>query len=448
MNHDDDLDRYFDRRRAGLTPEDVAAMEARLSRDDAFRTAYVARARMESDLATIHQRGAVFPTVRPPIRRRWPGWSVALAAAACLAVAILWLTRSARSETVAVLESSSHASWVSDFPSVPGSELGAGRMRLVEGTATLRFRSGVVATLEGPVDVRLISADRCELGDGAAKFEVPPGAEGFVVETSGGHAVDLGTSFVMRSRGGRAEFAVIEGEVRLHHRESGQTQTLMTGQRSAISAAGLEEPSAVAGERPLPVTPGTVRRSARRAVSVVRNNEPGFLEPQLLMVKLPATGESAGSERRALFEIESAGLDLDQLKIARLHLNVVPSGRGFSSVVGGDTLIAVYGLKGSANDDWTDDGLAWEDAPAWAPEGLAEDELVLLGKVRIEKGRTSGRLALETDALRDFLRQDHGARHGFLLVCETQADITLSLVHAFAAPGHPEAAGPSLEFRF
>jgi hypothetical protein len=70
----------------------------------------------------------------------------------------------------------------SEGPALAGGDiLGARRLLLRSGRATLAFLSGVTLTLEGPADVDLVAIDRVFCRRGRLRARVPEGAEGFVV---------------------------------------------------------------------------------------------------------------------------------------------------------------------------------------------------------------------------------------------------------------------------
>jgi hypothetical protein len=97
-------------------------------------------------------------------------------------------------------------------PSAEGDVLAARRLRLRSGRATLAFLSGVMLTLEGPVDVDLVSIDRVFCRRGRLRARVPKGAEGFVVASPGSAVVDMGTEFALNVEpDGRARVMVFEG---------------------------------------------------------------------------------------------------------------------------------------------------------------------------------------------------------------------------------------------
>jgi hypothetical protein len=90
--------------------------------------------------------------------------------------------------------------------------LAARRLRLRSGRATLAFLSGVTLTLEGPVDVDLVSIDRVFCRQGRLRARVPKGAEGFVIASPGSAVIDMGTEFALNVEAdGRSRVMVFEG---------------------------------------------------------------------------------------------------------------------------------------------------------------------------------------------------------------------------------------------
>src|SRR5262249_61748256 len=97
-------------------------------------------------------------------------------------------------------------------PPSRGEVLGARRLGLRSGRATLVFLSGVTLTLEGPADVDLVSLDRVFCRRGKLRARVPEGAEGFVVASPESAVVDLGTEFAVNvDVDGRSRVFVFEG---------------------------------------------------------------------------------------------------------------------------------------------------------------------------------------------------------------------------------------------
>jgi hypothetical protein len=97
-------------------------------------------------------------------------------------------------------------------PLAAGDILGAGRLALVSGRATLALLTGVTLTLEGPADVDLVSVDRVFCRRGKLRASVPKGAEGFVIASPASAVVDRGTEFAVNvDADGRSRVIVFEG---------------------------------------------------------------------------------------------------------------------------------------------------------------------------------------------------------------------------------------------
>ncbi len=94
-----------------------------------------------------------------------------------------------------------------------GEVFGPRRLRLISGRATLAFVNGVMLTLEGPIDLDLVTGDRIFCRRGRLRARVPHGAEGFVVATTGSAVIDHGTEFAMNiEANGTARVMVFEGQ--------------------------------------------------------------------------------------------------------------------------------------------------------------------------------------------------------------------------------------------
>lgn len=88
--------------------------------------------------------------------------------------------------------------WGEEKAIQPGTRLGAGRVKLVAGTAEFRLDNGVRAICTGPAELEFRDLMRAWLHHGEVVFRVPPAAIGFQLETSDAVIVDLGTEFGVR----------------------------------------------------------------------------------------------------------------------------------------------------------------------------------------------------------------------------------------------------------
>jgi len=146
-----------------------------------------------------------------------------LAAAAAATVAVLPAIRS-RPEPVAgpadappaLLADATDAEWADGLVLQPGAAVAAGPLRLVAGSAQLRFRSGAFVTLSGPAEIEVLDGNSLFLRSGRIIPYVPKSARGFTVVSPTGEVIDLGTEFsVSVDADGRTDVHVIAGDVQL-----------------------------------------------------------------------------------------------------------------------------------------------------------------------------------------------------------------------------------------
>ncbi|MEA3208768.1 MAG: hypothetical protein QOE70_1825 [Chthoniobacter sp.] len=183
--------------------------------------------------------GAVMDTIRnEPVRFVAAWWRRAAVGAIAASVALtagfaVWGLRAPRPGTVpeakrqmlAVMVQSEKAVWKGKEPSrfASGKALGAERLLLASGRASLMFTSGVMLDFEGPADLELLTVDRVVCREGRLRTKVPKGAEGFCVETPSGAVTDLGTEFgVSISRDGKTHVAVFQGKAEVSLQIPGQ----------------------------------------------------------------------------------------------------------------------------------------------------------------------------------------------------------------------------------
>ena len=77
------------------------------------------------------------------------------------------------------------------------------------------FFCGATLVVEGPAQLDVISDWAVSVKNGRVEATVPPAAQGFIVNAAGTDIIDLGTRFVLDMSEGKAQVAVIDGEVLL-----------------------------------------------------------------------------------------------------------------------------------------------------------------------------------------------------------------------------------------
>lgn len=195
----------------------------------------------------------------------WWRWVAAGAVAALIVLSAVLLLReggvsaTASTARLAVLVPGEQAVWKQGQAGSDTSRVvGAGPLQLVSGKARLLFTNGVILDLEGPADLQLVSVERVICREGKLRTKVPPGAEGFCVETPRGAVTDLGTELgIAVSRTGKTNVAVFEGQAEVSVQMPGQAgvrtallneseQAEFESGTGEIRASSLEEPPDVA----------------------------------------------------------------------------------------------------------------------------------------------------------------------------------------------------------
>ncbi|WP_038160414.1 LamG-like jellyroll fold domain-containing protein [Verrucomicrobium sp. BvORR106] len=142
----------------------------------------------------------------------------------------------ATTTSVALLTRGVNLEWV-DAQSSPAlnAPLSPGWLKLKAGIAELEFYQGARLVVEGPAEIKLVSAGEAYCVSGRFSAHVPPQARGFRLGTPNGDVVDLGTDFGLDLNSATPEVHVFKGEVELHQPEA-QVRMLTTGE-----AAGFEK---------------------------------------------------------------------------------------------------------------------------------------------------------------------------------------------------------------
>ena len=87
------------------------------------------------------------------------------------------------------------ATWGGERSFAKGDRVAAETLDLREGFVRLELDGGVRVTLQGPARLAMITPDRARLASGMLTATVPPGEEGFRVDTPNVEVTDLGTAF-------------------------------------------------------------------------------------------------------------------------------------------------------------------------------------------------------------------------------------------------------------
>jgi ferric-dicitrate binding protein FerR (iron transport regulator) len=443
-----------------LSPEELSAFQADVVRDAELRTAYVdqmwlhASLRAQRDMLT--EVFAETSVAEGKIVRRWPVAFWAAAAAACVTLAAsIWTFGQGAifHRPVAMLIQAENCKWSgSDLPTAVNSRLGIGKLALVEGIATLKFKSGAMVTMEAPTTLEILTAMHCRLIEGTLTAEVPEPAHGFTIDTPDIKVVDLGTKFgVTASSTGDSQVRVFKGEVEIGEWKDGKMKRLTEGKGmhvgSGATALGQEptrgqQVQEAGGWTAIPTSFGRGKDGyARRGDS----GAPLGAHP-LIIVKHTDIEAGRKNERRAVVTFDVSQFVTANVAEAQIVLDPEPSGYGFSALVP-DSRFAVYGLTDEALDAWDEKSMRWASLPGCADDGPNLNQVRKLAEFWIPRGGSGGPLTVRGDALAEFVREDTNGLVSFLLVRETGETDPNGLAHGFASKEHPTARPPTLRLK-
>jgi hypothetical protein len=367
---------------------------------------------------------------------------------------------------IAELKSTTAAKWAGGtLPTADGTGLTAGTLHLAEGVARLRFGHGAEVSLEGPAELRLVSADKCILTSGRLIASVPhtPEAEGFIVETPPAVLKDLGTEFGVSVRGpDSVDVAVFDGLVDVQERSTGRIQRIKEGNTARVlakqmtvfpSSSELPPPPPSAGDAATQGAVDTSRRNVQISNALGRGKDAFILSsgppdlahstPGLLQVKNVEKTDSL-YQRKSYVTFDLTPIAGQTILDARVEFTLIPT--AFSSRFP-DATFAVYGVADGPMDNWDERTIDWDNAPANGPGGAGVDlkKAVLLGRFVVEQGVQQGTFGVEGSDLKRFLQSDRNGLVTMIIVRETSRAEEKSIIHGFAGRRHPSATPPTLK---
>ena len=201
----------------------LARLEQHLEADPGALEWYLAMAEMEAllplaakNVAAQSVASPVIQSIPVPFLARWQPWL--LAAAAVVVASLLawqWQADAARKTgPFATVTASIGVRWTEQGK---GPALHAvlrhQKIEPATGLVEITHASGARVLIEGPASYTVLGPNAGKLDFGRLVAAVPPGAEGFNVDTGGEKVVDHGTEFaIARPRGGQPEVGVFRGE--------------------------------------------------------------------------------------------------------------------------------------------------------------------------------------------------------------------------------------------
>ena len=230
----------------------AAWIEADSANADQFAEAVFLDNRLHAEVNAVQYKmqDGVAPssTTHSPNRKLWPRIVAALVVCLLIAAGIsVWLPQHNKQQlatddrelsaesTFASIAQIVGAEWDSGSKLSIGDRLAAQTIQLRSGILRLEFDDGVEVTLQGPAEYELLAAGKTKLKSGLLTATVPPGAEGFTVDTPTAQVVDLGTAFgIDLQENGVSRVSVFEGEVEVAHPDSPEKRLLREGEAVRI----------------------------------------------------------------------------------------------------------------------------------------------------------------------------------------------------------------------
>lgn len=273
---DQELLRLFAMKADGtISPQDHEHLSQLLAESNDIRREWFAFQDAEDALQAWAQRASVIqgsapastPVQAPAARaraQRGVAWRITAAMAAGIVIgAVTWavwpqpaepvispsgsnvvIQNEATTSAVAVLTRGVDLVWEESGASPAlHAPLSPGELKLRSGVAEIEFFQGARLCIEGPAEIKLISAGEAYCKRGRFSAEVPPHARGFRIGTPKGDLVDLGTEFGLDLNSDTPTLHVFKGEVELHRSKSAM-QLLTTGQAARMENTGLMDADA------------------------------------------------------------------------------------------------------------------------------------------------------------------------------------------------------------
>ncbi|PHQ31767.1 FecR domain-containing protein [Rhodopirellula bahusiensis] len=444
------------------SPAETEELQRLLHSSDEWLDDYIEHANQDAALIWNGIPNRPSPTVHPTTSAagtsRFVRYMPLIAASLLFVAAVGWEWMTLKPRSVATILSSTDCHWgTGTLPTTVGQELTSGRLRLISGIAELQFPHATVS-MEGPVDIELISAERCRLHSGSIVGSVSDGGEGFVVETPRAEITDRGTKFgVFVDNVGDARLDVLEGKVDVKHTKTGRQLTLEGASRAFASVHALETfaPKKEGEDQQNAMTPTTLDKVLHISsaygdgdegdvTSGERREGDSFPTPDHVLLVKRADSEPHWN-RKAFIRFDLQGLEISELSGVELRLEGVHTRMGYTSLLP-DSTFHIYGVKPEHNTDWNSQTLDRSNFPGrkLKTHKLDPDKVQLLGEFVIPQSKPQGQFVIADPRLQQFLQDNLGSTPTLVITRLTSVNQTQSYVHGFASRTHPTASPPTL----
>ncbi|MEX2580463.1 MAG: FecR domain-containing protein [Verrucomicrobiales bacterium] len=450
-----------------LDADQVHELESWLERDGEARAVFVdylhahAALHWEQIGEIAPGRAAEFSATdrhRDRVRAARPLWIAAAAVAVISLVALSWVRRSTPPAAFATMEHTEAARWESgDLPTADGARLGAGRLRLAEGLATISFDSGAEVVLEAPAELELVDGTTCVLSSGTAVAEVAESAHGFTIDTPTAHVIDHGTRFAVNvnSTTGATQTQVFDGAVDVELPTRDRSVRLHSGEHNFVAGDHLGEVSVgpIEATWTLPSGGKFLEEDWQILTTVAPGADDGYVSATFIedhtsedLLLLKNSVDPEGPHRKAFVRFDLGHVDTSAIEDAELILHFTPTGWGLASLLD-DSEFEVYGLLDSSLDSWEAEQLTWENAPgndSGSGNALQPEKVVSLGSFIVPRGVQSGPFGISGTALTEFLKADRDRLSTLIVVRNTVEHRGGGLVHGISSSRHSTLPPPKL----
>ncbi len=450
------------------TPDEASRLQS-LMNDHAEVLPFIARmAFLDAQLRALEED--VFQAV-PAMEtvqlqpRAWRWHVLTAAAAALVAAGAVWLLK-AEPAPVATLVKAQSCKWGnSALPTLEGGLLTPGLLDLVEGMATLQFKSGAEVVMEAPVSLEILSSMECRVRKGTVVADVPDQAKGFTIYTPETKVVDWGTRFgVSAGDDGKCLVQVIKGLVEVQREGESKTKELRAGERVDYGGflASAVNPDGDREDEPGRWLPETIKDlgDGWQAVTTafgegrdswIQSNPNVKVTGQESYLRVKHSTFDGKLDRKAYMAFDISRFKDKQILEAEFVINVEPSDLGFASLVP-DATFSVYALTSEDQDDWLESELSWRNAPAHDGQpkhrtAAIAEEAIRVGSFLMPQGTTRGAFTVKSPALAESLRRDTNGTLTLILCRETNETDRNGLAHAFASKENQRNSPPTLRLK-
>lgn len=444
--------------------DETNELQSLLHSSDECLDDYIEHANQDASLIWNGVPAQQFPTIRQSTSATGMSllarYTPLIAASLLFVVTVGWEWMRMKPRPVATILSSTNCHWgTGTLPTTVGQKLTSGRLRLISGIAELQFPR-VTVSMEGPVDIELISAERCRLNSGSIVGSVSEGGESFVVETPRAEITDRGTKFgVFVDNIGEARLDVLEGAVNVGHFETGRQLTTKDASQAFAVVHDLEKlhPTQQEKSKNEDVSP-TFSGKVLHISSAYGDGDEGdvtsggrregdlFPTPDHVLLVKRADSEPIWN-RKAFIRFDLKGLDVSELASVELRLEGVHTGMGYTSLLP-DSTFQVHGVKPEHNTGWNSKTLDRSNFPGrmMKTHQLDPSKVQLLAEFVIPQSKPQGQFVITDPRLQKFVQDNLGSTPTLVITRQTSST-TESYVHGFASRSHPTASPPTLRLQ-